>query len=146
MVRVPNHRPAAQIVIFARTEELEKLPAQKAIIDPSAMRQLLPNTASRLGWYIFMKSLDAGGSLTTTHAMNDAKASAPNPAHTTRRSRPYPYTSVRMSPKMYEIGKNSTPAPKGVGPITGRSTLAFFAAPMKFEHSSTATNAAITKS
>ncbi len=38
------------------------------------------------------------------------------------------------------------PAPNGVGPTNGRSTTACFAAPMKFEHSSTQTNAAITKS
>ena len=47
---------------------------------------------------------------------------------------------------MYEIGKNSTPAPNGVGPSSGRSTTACLAAPMKLEQIRTVTNAAMMKS
>ncbi len=47
---------------------------------------------------------------------------------------------------MYEIGKNSTPAPKVTGPMTGSVTCAALAAPIRFEHSSTVTKAAMTKS
>ena len=48
------------------------------------MRGVWPNTVSYTAW--FGQSL-AGGRLTTTHAMNDAKTIAPKPAHTTLRAR-----------------------------------------------------------
>ena len=75
----------------------------------------------------------AGGSCTTTQAMNAAKLIAAKPAQITRRALAKPYTSVRMSPKMYEIGKNSTPAPKVVTPMSGRSTCTALAGPIRFE-------------
>jgi hypothetical protein len=51
-----------------------------------------------------------------------------------------------MSPKTYEIGKKRTPAPKVRTPTTGQSTCTIFAGPMRFEHTSTTTNATITNS
>src|SRR5216683_5833731 len=79
-------------------------------MDAKTMRGVLPNIASTAAW--LASELSDGGKCTTTAAMTEANISAPKPAHTTRRSRPYPYTSVKISPKMYEIGKNNTPARK----------------------------------
>jgi len=44
------------------------------------------------------------------------------------------------------MGKNSTPAPNDTGPINGRLTCAILAGPIRLEHTSTVTNAAITNS
>jgi hypothetical protein len=51
-----------------------------------------------------------------------------------------------MSPNTYEIGKNSTPAPKVTTPSSGRSSCAIFAGPIRLEQISIVTNAAITNS
>jgi hypothetical protein len=51
-----------------------------------------------------------------------------------------------MSPKTYEMGKKSTPAPKTTAPKNGSSICTAFAGPIRFEQMRTVTNAAITKS
>ena len=86
--------------ILASAKLLAKLPAAKAIMLPATMRQVLPKTASTCCWYSAMKALSAGGRWTTTKAMKAANCERPKPAQTTRRSRLYAVTSVRMSPKM----------------------------------------------
>jgi hypothetical protein len=48
-----------------------------------------------------------------------------------------------MSPKMYEIGKKRTPAPKANGIQSG---CTIFAGPIRFEQMRIVTNAAITNS
>ncbi len=51
-----------------------------------------------------------------------------------------------MSPKTYETGKKSTPAPKVMTPTSGRSICEIFAGPMRLEQMRIVTNAAITNS
>ncbi len=46
---------------------------------------------------------------------------------------------------MYEIGKNRLPAPK-TSVVPNRSSWQVLAGPIRFEHSSTVTKAAITRS
>src|SRR5262245_10992758 len=130
--------PSVQIFIFARTNELQNSPAQKARSEATTIRHVEPNTVSYAAW---CGQVGAGGKATTTVAMNDAKASAANPDHTTFLARAYPYTSVNTSPKMYETGKNRTPAPNVNGPI-----FATFPGPMRLAQRRTVTNAAMTRS
>src|SRR5688572_14028178 len=143
IVRVHSHRPCVNTFMRASTYELTNSPATNATSDAAAMRQVEPNAVSYAAWF-FQKG--AGGNCTTTHAIKDAKASAPKPAQITRRDRAYPYTSVRMSPNTYEIGKNRTPAPKTNAPRIGRSIWAIFAGPTRFEHTSTVTKPTMTRS
>ena len=86
MVRVHSHLPCVQIFILASTKLLTKLPLQNAMREASTMRQVLPNTLSMAGCLSAQNG--AAGRLTTVKAMNEAKSSAPKPAHTARRSRP----------------------------------------------------------
>jgi len=51
-----------------------------------------------------------------------------------------------MSPNTYDIGKNSTPAPKVTTPSSGSSNCAIFAGPIRLEQISTMTKAAMTSS
>src|SRR6266704_442407 len=109
------------------------VPHRKAVMDATTIRGVLPNIASTAAW--LARELSDGGKCTTTAAMTEANISAPKPAHTTRRSRPYPYTSVRISPKIYEIGKNNTPARKVTVPSNGTWMEVSFAGPIRFEQS-----------
>src|SRR6202163_1279410 len=106
-------------------------------MDANTMRGVLPNIASTAAW--LASELSDGGKCTTTAAMMEANISAPKPAHTTRRSRPYPYTSVKISPKMYEIGKNNTPERKVIVPSNGTWIEVSLAGPIRFEQSRTQT-------
>src|SRR3954452_18344982 len=102
-------------------------------MDAATIRGVPPNTVSHAAW----SNPGSGGNVSTIELMTAAKTSAPNPHHTTRRDRAYPYTSVSTSPNTYEIGKKITPAPNTNGPTCTR-----FAAEIKLLHSSTVTNAA----
>src|SRR5581483_8701747 len=106
-------------------------------MDAATIRGVPPNTASHAGW---LNSV-SGGKASTTQLIADANTIAPNPAHTTRRDRAYPYTSVRMSPKTYEIGKKITPAPNTTGPTRTR-----LAAEIRLLHRSTVTKATMIRS
>src|SRR4051812_18739938 len=141
MVRAQSQRPSVRIFIFASTYELTNSPQKYAIIEASAMRHVPPKAISYAPW-LFQNG--AGGNATTTNDMSEAKPSPAKPAQITRRLRAYPYTSVSTSPKMYEMGKKRTPAPKVSAPSIGTSTCAIFAGPTRFEQTSTTTKAAIT--
>src|SRR4029078_10199321 len=84
MVRVHSQRPAVAIFIFASTNEFTNSPHTKAINEASAMRQVDPNAISYAPW---LCQNGAGGSLTMTHAITAANASAVKPAQITRRER-----------------------------------------------------------
>src|SRR3954468_22149259 len=84
IVRVHSQRPAVAIFIFASTNELTNSPHTNAISEASAMRHVEPNAISYAPW---LCQNGAGGSLTTTHAITAANASAVKPAQITRRER-----------------------------------------------------------
>src|SRR5450755_2911354 len=84
MVRVQSQRPEVMIFIFASTYEFTNSPAKYAIIEASAILHVRPKAISYAAWF-FQKG--AGGRLTTTDDMNDAKASPAKPHQITRRLR-----------------------------------------------------------
>ena len=86
-----------------------------------------PKATSYTSWFF---QNGAGGRATTTHAIKEAKAKPAKPAQITLLDAAYPYTSVKISPKIKEIGKNKTPAPKVITPNIGRSNCEILAGPI----------------
>ena len=73
--------------IFASTYELRKSPTQKAMIEPSAMRQPPPKHVSSAGCSCALNgSSGLAGMASTTHVMTVAKSIAAKPDQITRRA------------------------------------------------------------
>ena len=90
--------------------------------------------------------IGAAGSSPPIHIAITASKLHKKPVQITLRAFAKPYTSVKMSPKIKEIGKNKTPAPKVRMPKNGTSICEIFAGPIKFDVINTVTNAAMTRS
>ena len=84
MVRIHRKRPRVSSFILASTYELQNSPQKYAMSEASTMRGVEPKTVWNAAWW---GQPGAGGKASTAQVMNEAKMSAPNPAHTTLRAR-----------------------------------------------------------
>jgi hypothetical protein len=73
----------------------------------------IPKICSYAFWYCHP---GAGGKYCTTKSTNDINMALKKPTHMIRREQAYPYTSVRMSPKMYATGKMTIAPGNAKGP------------------------------
>ena len=113
IVRIHKCFPFVCTFNFERTTEFEYSPEKYPKILAIAIRGICSN--------ILLKSLcrvqlSSAGNAPIIHILSVARISMANPVQMTFRDCLYPYTSVRTSPKMYEIGKSSVPPSNTNGP------------------------------
>lgn len=107
IVRDHKYFPFVAIFNFARTNEFKNSPTKYAIILAATIRGVSPRMALYASW---LGQSEAGGSAPTIIKMTAMRTLQPNPIHITLLALENPYTSVKISPKIYAKGKRIVPA------------------------------------